>query len=329
MCRMSPRRRAADRSTFSLRRRSSRSGPALPSAASIGYEQPPEPVRLDRPRHRSRACSSARRLEVQGDLDVERHPGDGPPDDAPSGHGLRHLEFRVPFEWAHGHALPAPRADLGSSPAHETGVRDAHPLRVPDDVGRVGPDIVRPDARSICSVFVLITGQPSSRLMTGNVPAIARCRRPKAASFSARTRSHRPGVDGRRAAVLPAQPEARPAIDRLEVGRRRDRSDARDGEAPADMVVRLPVDDLLERGEPAGHALGDRPDAAAAAGERLLDDDRPLPARPEGRRGQVRPDDRRIRRRRSRRGRRIGSDARRCRGGARRSRPASEPRDRA
>ena len=59
-----------------------------------------------------------------------------------------------------------------------------------------------------------------------------------------------------------------------------------------DAVVGLPVDDLLERRQPSGHALGRGADAAAPAGRRLLDRDRSLPTSPQGGRRQVRPDHR-------------------------------------
>ena len=67
------------------------------------------------------------------------------------------------------------------------------------------------------------------------------------------------------------------ALDRLEVGGRGDRPKSGHREPPADVVVRLPVDDLLERRQPARHALGHGPDAAPTAGRRLLDDDAALP----------------------------------------------------
>ena len=78
------------------------------------------------------------------------------------------------------------------------------------------------------------------------------------------------------ARVGPTEPETRPA------SAARDRPlprpvRRRDGEAPGDAVVGLPVDDLFEGRKPAGHALGGRPDAATAAGGRLLDDERSLP----------------------------------------------------
>ena len=57
------------------------------------------------------------------------------------------------------------------------------------------------------------------------------------------------------------------------------------------MVVRLPVEDLLDHRVPAVHAMVHGTDAAAAGGAGLLDDllDAGLPHGPQGRRGDVLP----------------------------------------
>ena len=139
----------------------------------------------------------------------------------------------------------------------------------------------------------------------------------------------RPSSTGVLAEVRPAESKPRAALGRLEVGGRRDRAEPRNREAPADMVVRLPVDDLLERGEPAGHALGGRSDAAPPAWRGLLDDERPFPRRSEAR-GEVRwaqTTDGSAATIASRS--RTTSACLRTRGGGRRSRPASAPRGRA
>ncbi len=130
--------------------------------------------------------------------------------------------------------------------------------------------------------------------MTGNAPATTVSRRRKAASRSIRTSRDDGIVDRRLALVLPAQPDPRAAIDRLEIGGGRDRPEARDRQSPPDVVVGLPVHDLLERREPPGHALGDRADAAPATRRGLVDADRSFPARPKGRRRQVGPHDGRL-----------------------------------
>ena len=65
-------------------------------------------------------------------------------------------------------------------------------------------------------------------------------------------------------------------------------------ESPGDALVRLPIDDLLEGRQPAGHALRGRSHASAPAGWWLLDDQRTFPPVPESRRGQVGPDDGRL-----------------------------------
>ena len=57
-----------------------------------------------------------------------------------------------------------------------------------------------------------------------------------------------------------------PASTAVEVHRGRHGADPRNGDPPADVVVGLPVDDLLEGGQPAGHALGHRPYASSPAG---------------------------------------------------------------
>ena len=96
----------------------------------------------------------------------------------------------------------------------------------------------------------------------------------------------------------PRRPSAAGAAFRRRRGSRsrdgRDRPEARHGEPPGDPFVGLPVDDLLERRQPAGHALRRGSHAAAPARRRLFDDDRALPRRPECRRGEIRPDDRRL-----------------------------------
>ncbi len=110
-----------------------------------------------------------------------------------------------------------------------------------------------------------------------------------------RPRSGRPRRDGRaprRGSPSAAGAECRPWRDQDRLWRRQDRT--RHGEPPADPLEGLPVDDLLEGRQPAGHALGGGSDAAAPAGERLLDDERAFPRRPKRRRRQVGPDDRRL-----------------------------------
>ena len=79
------------------------------------------------------------------------------------------------------------------------------------------------------------------------------------------------------------QPDAGAVLDGIEVGGGGDRADPGNGESPADVIVRLPIDDLFERRQPSGHALRGGADAAAPARRLLLDDDRPLPCRSQGR----------------------------------------------
>ncbi len=72
-------------------------------------------------------------------------------------------------------------------------------------------------------------------------------------------------VDKQLTLVLPAQSDAGASIESLEIGGCGDAAERRNGETPADVVVGLPIDDLLERGEPPAHALREGPHAPPAA----------------------------------------------------------------
>ena len=115
-----------------------------------------------------------------------------------------------------------------------------------------------------------------------------------AASLSARIRSTAASAGGspRKAQRSRSRRRAVPD-DPIEIGSRRDGPDPRDGEPPGDSLVGLPIDDLFQGREPAGHALSRRP-ARRPPGRRLLDDQRSLPSRAKGRRREVDPHDRRI-----------------------------------
>ena len=105
---------------------------------------------------------------------------------------------------------------------------------------------------------------------------------------------HRERIGLAFALVRPAHRHVRAARDGLQVGGRPDRTKRRNGDPPANVVVRLPVDDLFEGGEAAGHALRLRSDAAPSARRALDDLERTLPQRSQLRRGQVGPHVRRL-----------------------------------
>src|SRR6476469_2361972 len=86
-------------------------------------------------------------------------------------------------------------------------------------------------------------------------------------------------IDRRLAPVCPPEAESRAAGHRLEIGGCGDGPDPRHRQPPTDVLVGLPVYDLLERCQAAGHALRDSPDATAPTGEGLVDDERALPSR--------------------------------------------------
>ena len=224
-------------------------------------------------------------------VEIERGSLDSLPGDPTSRLRLGHLELDVPPERAESQPLASTRSDSRPVTLHDPRIGDGHPLRMSEDVRGIRPDVLRGPLDHLFGDGCA-HGRASSCWTTGSAPAMTVARRAYAASFSTRIRSTAAASAGASALVGPAKPEAGPALGRIEVRGRRDRTDARDGQPPPDAVVGLPVDDLLERRQPAGHALRRGPDAATPAGRRLLDRDRALPSRPQGGRGQVRPDHR-------------------------------------
>ena len=107
----------------------------------------------------------------------------------------------------------------------------------------------------VCSVWNLMMLLGLHGIDDRQRPAMTVPRRASAASFATRTAVMATLIGGRAAEVLPPQPKPCAAVGRLEVGGRVDRPQAGHREPPADVVVGLPVDDLLERRESAGHAL--------------------------------------------------------------------------
>jgi hypothetical protein len=73
-------------------------------------------------------------------------------------------------------------------------------------------------------------------------------------------------IRGRGAEVGPPKPKVRSVCGCVEIGCRGDGPEPRHRESPADAVVRLPVDDLLDRRQSPGHALSGSPHASASTG---------------------------------------------------------------
>ena len=123
--------------------------------------------------------------------------------------------------------------------------------------------------------------------LAGSEPALILARRRKAAFFSPRIRRTLPSSTGSptdcaqrtRSRVRPST-ASRSAIAAT--------GQSGNGEPPADVLVGLPVDDLLDRGEPAGHAWAwcPTPRRPPATFPRSSG---PSQRRPQRRRGQVRP----------------------------------------
>ncbi len=94
----------------------------------------------------------------------------------------------------------------------------------------------------------------------------------------------------------PSEPEPCPALDRVEVRDRLDRTDVRHGKSPRHAFIGLPIDDLLERRQPARHALRCRAHATPPADRHVLHHQRAFPQRPQRRGREMGPYDRGVRR---------------------------------
>ena len=160
--------------------------------------------------------------------------------------------------------LSPARPHLRSVAGQQVSVGNGHPFFVAEDVRRVRPDFFcRTRDLGLCLVprHASASFCIHDRQRDCQQPGQAREGRLSLGTDAL----HHERIGLAFALVRPAHRHVRAALDGLQVGGRPDRTKRRNGDPPADVVVRLPVDDLFEGREAAGDALGLRADAAPSA----------------------------------------------------------------